>query len=282
VWGDCEFVAGPRACSNTCSRYAGDGSQSCVQGSWGPCVVPRREDPCTGVCGTGKLVCEDGQWSVCDAPQPLPPRLRAVIRDFTPQTNSDFERPDLLTDVDDRGVVLPDLGADGLPVFALSGPSLTISGPQSFATWYRDLPGINLKTTKDLGLVASQDEPGLYVYENRSFFPIDGELFGNYDNSGHNFHFTLMSSFEFLYRGGETFAFTGDDDIWVFINKKLAIDLGGVHQPETASVDLDQEALALNISPGNRYPIDLFFAERHTIFSNFIIRTSIADVGSCP
>ena len=282
VWGNCEYVAGPRPCTATCSRFDGDGSQSCVNGSWGACLVARREDVCTSACGTGKLVCDQGQWYACDAPQPFPPRLHAVIHDFTPTTNSDFERADITSSIDDRGVLLPDLGADGLPVFASTGATRTISGPQSFNTWYRDVPGVNLKTTKDLQLVASPGNPNFYVYENANFFPIDGELFGNYDNSGHNFHFTLMINTEFVYVGGETFSFTGDDDLWVFINRKLAIDLGGVHEAETASLDLDQQASALNISRGNRYKLDLFFAERHTISSTFNIHTSIADVGSCP
>lgn len=243
--------------------------------------MPRREDPCISACGSGKEICENGKWSTCDAPQPLPPRLTAVIRDFTPSTNRDFERPDVNSSVDDRNVVMPDLGADGTPVYALSGPSRTIAGPDSFDTFFHDTPNVNLTTTKYLQLTASPTVPGLFVYENNSFFPIDGELWGNYAY-GHNYHFTLMVSTEFVYVGGETFTFSGDDDMWVFVNRRLAIDLGGVHESETASIDLDEDSPYLRITPGNRYALHLFFAERRTISSNFTIRTSIADVGSCP
>ncbi len=282
VWGNCEYVDGPRSCTNDCSIVDGDGVQYCNKDAWSPCAVPLRQEHCLSACGSGKKVCDNGQWSACDAPQPLPPRLHAIIRDFTPSTNSDFQRPDIHSTVDDRNVLLPDLGADGLPVFASTGATRTISGPMSFNTFYRDTPGVNLTTTKDLQLVASTTEPGLFVYTNNSFFPIDGELFGNYSHYAHNYHFTLMVATEFVYVGGETFTFSGDDDMWVFINRRLAIDLGGVHQTETASVDLDNESYNLRIVRGNRYSLHFFFAERRAVNSNFTIRTSIADIGSCP
>ncbi|MBK8266358.1 MAG: fibro-slime domain-containing protein [Nannocystis sp.] len=87
-------------------------------------------------------------------------------------------------------------------------------------------------------------------------------------------HLTTEIHSFFQYSGGETFTFQGDDDVWVFINKKLVIDLGGVHGVSTQSVNLD----SLGLEPGNVYPIEVFHAERHTVQSNFRIDTTICSI----
>lgn len=283
-WGQCVYAGGPRACSNEC----GSGTQACINGKWATCTVERKEEACSSACGSGKRVCEGGTWTSCDAPQPLPPKLHATIRDFTPKTNSDFQREDLpMGSISDRGAVLPELGDEDLPVLASSTGTRTIHGPETFNQWFRDVPEVNITFEEKLQLAASPNEPGMFVYEDSTFFPIDGRGFGNYSSPtgtsyGHNYHFTLMVKTEFRYVGGETFSFSGDDDMWVFINRRLAIDLGGVHEIQTASVKLDEQAGELGISPGNTYSLHFFFAERRTVASNFMIRTTIADVGSCP
>ena len=68
---------------------------------------------------------------------------------------------------------------------------------------------------------------------------------------------------------------TGDDDLWVFINGKLALDLGGLHSQQTGTIDLDASASKLGITKGQNYPLVLFHAERHTVDSNFRIETTI-------
>ncbi len=275
-WGDCEVELTERPCSNDC----GTGIEQCSDDAWGSCEVPRVELPCLSACGTGYEICEDGVWYACDAPQPNPPILEGVIRDFR-IAHPDFEREEIGSSIAETGIVEPELGEDGTPVYAHPGATVTVTSPASFAEWYHDVPDVNLATDIAIQLEDSPEQPGLYIYENRAFFPIDNHLFGNEGNA-HNYHFTLAVATEFVYVGGEVFSFSGDDDMWVFINRRLAIDLGGVHVAMSAEVALDEIAERFGLVVGERHPLHFFFAERHTVDSNFTIRTSIADIGSCP
>ncbi len=149
---------------------------------------------------------------------------------------------------------------------------------ETFDQWYRDIEGVNQSFSYDVVLVPMGG--GRYVYDSSAFFPIDGEGFGDEgsrDSMGvlHNFHFTTEIHTQFMYRAGDTFTFVGDDDLWLFINGHLAIDLGGLHAPETGTIDLDARAGELGITPGGTYRMDIFHAERHTFDSNFRIETSI-------
>ena len=69
--------------------------------------------------------------------------------------------------------------------------------------------------------------------------------------------------------------------MWVFINRQLAIDLGGTHSRLSAEVALDDFAARGGLARGGIYPLHFFFAERHTVESHFTLRTSIAEPGSC-
>jgi fibro-slime domain-containing protein len=195
-----------------------------------------------------------------------------------------MELPEAQGNWDDRGLVANTLGADDKPVFLPPGDTLSTRGGKAVLDqWYRDVPGINHTTQIRLPLGSVTNRPGVYRYEDMDFFPIDQQLFGN-DTPGHpehNYHFTVEVATRFRYQGGETFHFAGDDDVWVFLNRGLVIDLGGVHQIERASVELDQVAPGLKMTPGEIYPLHIFFAERHTTQSHFLLETSITEFASC-
>lgn len=164
----------------------------------------------------------------------------------------------------------------------LSGPSPTLTatgigagnisntGPGAFDKWYTN-------TTNSMSYSISLNETfagsGIYQYTNNNFFPIDNQLLGNSGNS-HNYHFTyaIASTFSYVAGSHQTFNFSGDDDVWVFFDKKLGIDLGGVHGSQSANVDLDT---IMSGKASGDYSFDFFFAERHTTASNLTITTSL-------
>ena len=195
--------------------------------------------------------------------------LPATVRDFRAE-HPDFE--DFTSETGLKGLVESTLGADMKPVYAGAGATAQTAGPGPFAQWYNNTPDINIAFAVDIPLM--EVKPGLYSYENHAFFPIDGEGWGD-EGQPHNFHFTTEIHTTFDYQGGEVFTFIGDDDLWLFINGELAIDLGGVHPELTGTVDLDAQAVALGINIGGTYAMDIFHAERHTVDSNFRIDTSI-------
>ena len=154
----------------------------------------------------------------------------------------------------------------------------------TFTQWFRTIPGVNLAKPASITLTreAGTDRYVFHAHDSSSvdgiqgFFPIDGELYGNPagDQWGHNYHFTYELDTKFVYDadGNNVFTFFGDDDVWVFIDGKMVIDIGGVHGAVSQTVDLSR----LNfLQDGEEYELKVFFAERHYTRSNFRIETTL-------
>ena len=196
------------------------------------------------------------------------------------------------------GMVEKQLGPNGVPVMAKDFPS-NCKNTTHINNWF--LPEVVAEkngqqytnvTCRDLELTLTDDgfwlgqkddespERGLFLLDDFRWLdsahtienPHYDSISGGNDIPGfHNYGFAMKIQAEFVYVKGQYFEFNGDDDVWVFINNELVVDIGGQHRKVKKSVNLDD----LGLTPGETYPFHIFYAERKRTQSNFMMRTSI-------
>jgi fibro-slime domain-containing protein len=289
---------GPNCTSGECIQICGDGviepGEECDDGN----IVSN--DGCSATC-----VSENLPGVTCTNITSIPPDtlpVPIVLRDFkgwyeTP-SNVAPDHPDFESYMCDRaskGLVQTQL-VGGKPVFARSTAYPTnscgtqLTGANYFSMWYTNTSTYNKTVNDVLTLRLVGTSPTTYEYDSSleplgnttnttqlGFFPLDDiptpSSWGKTPAGGglnHNFAFTTEMHYWFTYQGGEVLSFSGDDDVWVFINGKLALDLGGLHPRVDGSITLSGTlANTLGLVSGGAYEIALFHAERHTTQSNF-------------
>lgn len=134
---------------------------------------------------------------------------------------------------------------------------------------------------------------GNLLPENR-FNPINGLYYGNNGNeylkisdangkdltyyyANTNYNLTLEGHAQFIFYEDDNmyFNFTGDDDVYLYINGIRVMDMGGAHSISKCGINLNDVKELCGLRDGEVYDFNFFYMERHGTAANFGIETNI-------
>jgi fibro-slime domain-containing protein len=176
------------------------------------------------------------------------------------------------------GLVESGLGTNGLPVASVFGrtgsfASGNVAGGGHFlgfdaGTNELDWWTPNGGTVTADGVAAAGMGSSLDL---SSFYPSGGSFNGG-ANGFRTAHF--FGTFTLTNIGTAVFDLNADDDAWLFIDGELALDNGGVKDLVNSNAVMG----TLNNLSAGTHTVDLFFADRHEIYSDLEFNISVASI----
>lgn len=188
----------------------------------------------------------------------------------------------------EQGLVGFELDKEYLPV-GKSGELTPNRGLNDMKRWFESVEGKSENYTGALKLEYVADGAE-FSFQQEKFYPLDEVEFSKGDaaNSDHHNHLFTMNfavPFTVLGSGAENFEITADDDTFVFVGNKLAVDMGGVHEATTGKFSIHEngevysgvqdEELAysgINVEPGEGSIVRIFHADRDSEDSVFKVK----------
>ncbi len=193
---------------------------------------------------------------------------------------------------------------------------------KNYAVYYSDTNSFTLYAYPGVKAGGSSPDGQFFPFNEATQNPDQGSSFMNgypSTNTSINHYFGLHMSTRFIQENGGhvssaegadpvTYEFSGDDDVWIFIDGKLVVDLGGIHDRASVKINFatgdvyvndengnQQEdsgeagyqhytlrnklGLTGNTLPDNTYhTLDLFYLERGNVDSNLKLRYNLVTI----
>lgn len=214
-----------------------------------------------------------------------------------------------------QGIVKNQL-KDGRPEFNVYTTDLFNANDYSYKTIYKD---VDVEFTNEGDYFVLDSDKYLYLYNNNKKI-VESNKNSNhgfwvmgYNNGNYNDHFGMNLSVDFLmpedgrYNDADcVFEFSGDDDVWVFIDGKLTLDLGGIHSRSAGKIDFANQQvvyendryfsdgdrlvnkvskvsfkdLGLDVCDNEEHTLNVFYLERGSIESNCKIKFNMPTINT--
>jgi fibro-slime domain-containing protein len=114
----------------------------------------------------------------------------------------------------------------------------------------------------------------VWKFDSKAFFPIDSlspqrsVVLPNGKVLSDDFAFCMEINAALDYAGGETLKIRGDDDTWVYLDGRLAVDQGGIHFAKEETIALDTLPF-LKGKQGRTLDLDVYYCSRQPATAEF-------------